>query len=244
VRFYIHLGCRIATFSIHHAKISKSVSLGACNTRTIIVSRASATLSNCRSDRQESGRGWYNLEAMLAARRKCDGQTVLAYDSRKHDGPFACVECGGEVNLKDGQRKVNHFAHVTPLPCRHSINESDAHRKCKMEIFEALRNAPGVSDVTLEKPMGTGRIRTMFEMVEAAGVEPASLANIPAATTCLVRKDFLLCDDVRTRVALPSPHEICRRAARGLRVTPRLQWRSSSLAGVSRRTSQQLGRES
>jgi len=27
-------------------------------------------------------------------------------------------------------------------------------------------------------------------MVEAAGVEPASLAGIPAATTCLVRKDF------------------------------------------------------
>jgi hypothetical protein len=26
--------------------------------------------------------------------------------------------------------------------------------------------------------------------VEAAGVEPASLANKPAATTCLVRRDF------------------------------------------------------
>ena len=81
-------------------------------------------------------------------------------------------------------------------------------------------------------------------MVEAAGVEPASLAKKPAATTCLVRNYFLLCDGVRTRVALPSPHGICRRAARGLRVTLCLQWRSSSPAGVSRRTSQQLGRES
>jgi hypothetical protein len=28
------------------------------------------------------------------------------------------------------------------------------------------------------------------KMVEAAGVEPASQTNLPAATTCLVRKDF------------------------------------------------------
>ena len=28
------------------------------------------------------------------------------------------------------------------------------------------------------------------KMVEAAGVEPASLANLPAATTCLVRREF------------------------------------------------------
>ena len=27
-------------------------------------------------------------------------------------------------------------------------------------------------------------------VVEAAGVEPASLANLPAATTCLVRREF------------------------------------------------------
>ena len=42
--------------------------------------------------------------------------------------------------------------------------------------------------------------------MEAAGVEPASLTNQPAATTCLVGESFLLCDNVRTRVALPSPH--------------------------------------
>jgi hypothetical protein len=31
---------------------------------------------------------------------------------------------------------------------------------------------------------------TSSEMVEAAGVEPASLANKPATTTCLVRREF------------------------------------------------------
>jgi len=31
---------------------------------------------------------------------------------------------------------------------------------------------------------------TDHQVVEAAGVEPASLANLPAATTCLVRRKF------------------------------------------------------
>ena len=34
------------------------------------------------------------------------------------------------------------------------------------------------------------KIQTKFNLVEAAGVEPASLTNLPAATTCLVRKRF------------------------------------------------------
>ena len=47
----------------------------------------------------------------------------------------------------------------------------------------------------------------MFKMVEAAGIEPASLNYKPAATTCLSREGFLLCDGAWTRIALPSPHE-------------------------------------
>ena len=34
------------------------------------------------------------------------------------------------------------------------------------------------------------RFRTKFNMVEAAGVEPASQVDQPAATTCLVRREF------------------------------------------------------
>jgi len=37
------------------------------------------------------------------------------------------------------------------------------------------------------KAAGTSRGRSV---VEAAGIEPASLANKPAATTCLVRRRF------------------------------------------------------
>jgi len=42
--------------------------------------------------------------------------------------------------------------------------------------------------------------------LEAAGVEPASLANKPAATTCLVRREFQRPDNVLTRIRLPSQH--------------------------------------
>ena len=44
------------------------------------------------------------------------------------------------------------------------------------------------------------------KVVEAAGVEPASLANKPAATTCLVRREFQPPDNVLTRIRLPSQH--------------------------------------
>ncbi len=44
------------------------------------------------------------------------------------------------------------------------------------------------------------------KVVEAAGVEPASLNKEPAATTCLVRREFQPPDNVLTRIRLPSQH--------------------------------------
>jgi hypothetical protein len=39
-------------------------------------------------------------------------------------------------------------------------------------------------------PAFAGLLNNQLKMVEAAGVEPASQANLPAATTCLVRRGF------------------------------------------------------
>lgn len=94
---------------------------------------------------------------MLSARRKSDGQTVTAYFESKRNGPFVCLQCNEEVILKTGRLKMNHFAHVNPIACKFAEGESDAHRRCKMEIFEALQRAPGVRDVALERPLGTVR---------------------------------------------------------------------------------------
>jgi competence protein CoiA len=94
---------------------------------------------------------------MLSARRKSDGQTVTAYSESKVNAPFYCLVCGDEVALKAGRNRVNHFAHVNPLACRYAENESEVHRRCKMEIYEALRNAPGVTKAALERPLDNVR---------------------------------------------------------------------------------------
>src|SRR5271163_591359 len=61
----------------------------------------------------------------------------------------------------------------------------------------------------LQRPL-SGRKLGIFprkKMVEAAGVEPASLPNKPAATTCLVRRESQPPDNVLTRIQRPSLHE-------------------------------------
>ena len=94
---------------------------------------------------------------MLSARRKSDGQIVNAYFENKRNAPFFCVDCGDEVILKTGRRTVNHFAHANPIACKFAEGESEAHRRCKIEIFLALQKAPGVRNAALERPLGTNR---------------------------------------------------------------------------------------
>jgi competence protein CoiA len=94
---------------------------------------------------------------MLSAKRKSDGQTVTAYFESKANGPFVCLQCSEEVILKSGRNRVNHFAHANPIACKFAEGESDVHRKCKMEIFEALRKSPNVCDAALERPLGENR---------------------------------------------------------------------------------------
>src|SRR6266478_4740136 len=94
---------------------------------------------------------------MLSARRKSDGQTVTVYSENKHNGPFACLQCDEEVILKCGRNRVNHFSHANPIACKFAEGESELHRKCKMEIFEALQRTPGVRDAALERPLGANR---------------------------------------------------------------------------------------
>jgi competence protein CoiA len=94
---------------------------------------------------------------MLSAKRKSDGQTVEAYFESKRNAPFLCLQCGEKVILKTGKQRINYFAHANPIACRFAKGESELHRRCKMEIYEALKKEPGVSDVVLERPLGTVR---------------------------------------------------------------------------------------
>ncbi len=94
---------------------------------------------------------------MLSAKRKSDGQIVTAYFSSKSHGPFTCPQCSEEVVLKTGRNRIDHFAHANPIACRFAEGESDLHRACKLEIFEALKGTPDVDNVALEKPIGMNR---------------------------------------------------------------------------------------
>src|SRR5690349_17313359 len=94
---------------------------------------------------------------MLSAKRKLDGQIVTAYLESKLNGPFRCIDCNEEVVLKTGRSRVNHFAHANPIACKFATGESDVHRSCKMEIFEALRNHPNVRGAALERALGKVR---------------------------------------------------------------------------------------
>ncbi len=94
---------------------------------------------------------------MLRARRKSDGQIVTAYFTSKADAPFVCPDCREAVTLRTGKSRVSHFAHVNPIACKFATGETDAHRRCKFEIFEALRKHPDVRDVALELPFADAR---------------------------------------------------------------------------------------
>jgi competence protein CoiA len=94
---------------------------------------------------------------MLCAKRKLTGETITAYLAAKTHAPFICPECCDEVILKTGNVRVNYFAHTNPLACRNEAGESEDHRQCKMQIYEALRRMPGVDKAALERPLGTNR---------------------------------------------------------------------------------------
>ena len=78
---------------------------------------------------------------------------MVANLASKSNAPFVCPECGEEVLLKTGTRNVRHFAHINPLACIYSQNESETHRQCKLEIFDSLQRTPGVTDALLERSL-------------------------------------------------------------------------------------------
>jgi competence protein CoiA len=97
------------------------------------------------------------LNFMLSAKRTSDGQTVHAYFESKTNAPYVCLVCDDEVVLKTGKLRINYFAHINPLTCHFGKSESETHRRCKMEIYEALLQMPNVQNVALERPLDTVR---------------------------------------------------------------------------------------
>ena len=80
------------------------------------------------------------------------GNDVLAEVVELSDGPFFCPMCREPLILKHGKKVVAHFAHWPGADCDYAgEGESEEHRLIKREIYQTLLNAPGVTDVRLER---------------------------------------------------------------------------------------------
>jgi competence protein CoiA len=96
-------------------------------------------------------------DKMLSAKRKSNGETVIAYFETRAKGPFTCLDCSEEVVLKSGKSRINHFAHASPVACKFPTGESATHLNCKLEIHLALQKMAGIADLALERPSGNVR---------------------------------------------------------------------------------------
>lgn len=113
---------------------------------------------------------------------------VLASQVTKGDSPFTCPMCHAGVLVKKGRVKIHHFAHIPPSDCVYGVGESEAHRKAKVELYEALLHHPLVTKLKLERPLGDVRPDISFY-----------LRNIPVAIEVQVSTLSLDIIDKRTR---------------------------------------------
>jgi len=94
---------------------------------------------------------------MLTATREINGQKVAAWEVEKEDAPFLCFCCRQTVRLRRGEIKAPHFAHVPPVTCEYGTGESEAHRLCKIALYENLSRDPVVRKCEMERDLGTVR---------------------------------------------------------------------------------------
>ena len=94
---------------------------------------------------------------MLTAARQASGQKVAAWEAERREGPFCCFCCQQTVTLRKGEIKAPHFAHLPPVTCEYGSGESEAHRRCKIALYENLSSHPRVRKCEMERDLGTVR---------------------------------------------------------------------------------------
>lgn len=155
---------------------------------------------------------------MLTATRESDGQKVAAWEASKDDAPFICFCCRQVVRLKKGQIKAPHFAHVPPVTCEYGSGESEAHRLCKIALYENLSLDPHVRKCEMERDLGTVRpdVSAYINDVPVAievQLSNLSLAKIQHRTIEYARKGIyvlwlpLYTNDLRRELYTPRPWE-------------------------------------
>lgn len=121
---------------------------------------------------------------------------VMATEVSPEDGPFYCPACQETLIFKQGRKVVAHFAHYPEATCTYTNEgESDEHRQAKLEIYQALLQAPGVSDVRLERYLQDVRPDVSFVLngqLVAVEIQVSQLSrdDIAWRTIAYARKDI------------------------------------------------------
>ena len=76
---------------------------------------------------------------------------VIAKNVVKKDGPFICPVCKEEVTLKKGRIKTHHFSHKAKSLCAYGRGETEIHRQCKTDLYDALLKVNNIQGVDIEK---------------------------------------------------------------------------------------------
>ena len=121
---------------------------------------------------------------------------VMATEVSPEDGPFYCPACQETLIFKQGRKVIAHFAHYPEATCAYTNEgESDEHRLAKLELYQALLQAPGVSDVRVERYLQDVRPDVSFvlrgELVAVEiQVSQISRADIAWRTEAYARKNI------------------------------------------------------
>lgn len=92
--------------------------------------------------------------------------------------------------MRKGTIKIHHFAHKPPVTCSYGFGETEEHRRCKTEIYEALCDSPLVTKAALERPLGDVRpdISAYIRGVPVA-IE-VQISTLPLATVIHRTKEY------------------------------------------------------
>lgn len=106
-------------------------------------------------------------------------QPIHASLAHRSDAPFLCPECSDEVSLRKGTVSIPHFSHKPKSRCSFGEGETDSHRACKLEIWNALQRHPDVTDLHLEYRLGDVR-PDVFAVIKGTPVAiEIQLSNLP-----------------------------------------------------------------
>jgi competence protein CoiA len=155
---------------------------------------------------------------MLTAARQNNGRKVAAWEVERQEGPFLCFCCQQIVTLRKGEIKAPHFAHIPPVICEYGTGESEAHRRCKIALYESLSAHLCVRKCEMERNLGTVRpdvsayINDVPVAVEVQ-LSNLSLARIQYRTAEYARRGIYVLwlsiktTDFKTKLYSPSPWE-------------------------------------